>query len=729
MGETDEGRVGAPSAALIRLAEACGISAGYTGWDGVEHRCSARAVLGALAAMGISPQDDTACQRELDRMAAEEALRIVPPVTVTRENRPIEIPVHVPKGLSPGATLLLESGDTLDPETASSPPSPPESGRRVLDTTLLRFENLPIGYHSLVVVVPGVAPSTCSVIVTPERLDLPQLRRRPVGLMVHLPSVRSAASWGMGDLADLRDLAILGARKAGMDFVAATPLSAAEPVPPLTPSPYLPTTRQFIHPLLIRIEDIPEAAYLDAADRALVTWLGESPREASRTRRLLDRDAAWAAKKSALEDVFKAPLTTAREALFQTFRDDQGKALTDFATWCAIVEERASTGETGPWPPALARPSSPGVERFRDDHADRVRFYEWLQWVADEQRANAQAKALEAGMSVGIVTDLAVGVNPLGAEAWMLGNVLARGVGVGAPPDMYNQLGQNWSQPPWQPRALKEAAYAPFRDTVRATLRHAGAIRLDHILGLFRLWWVPDGCRPDEGVYVHYDHEALIGILVLEAQRAGAIVIGEDLGTVEAGVGEYLASRGILGTTIMWFEKDGTTPRSPHSYRPHTLASVTVHDLPPTAAYLAGEQVNLRESLGLLTGPVDEVRAEAEQERVSMVRMLVDGGWLSAETVDDPLEVLVALHRALASSPCALIGVSVPDLVGDVRTLNQPGTDTEYPNWKIPLCDGRGAPVPLDTLFDHPHARAVLRAFAEAPNPISPDGAGAGNTT
>jgi len=499
-------------------------------------------------------------------------------------------------------------------------------------------------------------------------------------------------------------------------------------VPPLTPSPYLPTTRLFANPPFIRVEDIPEVAYLDATDRSLITWLGEAPRDSCRNRRLLDRDSAWTAKKSALEEVFKTPLTAARKAQFEAFRRDHD-ALEDFATWCAIAESQAEEGRTEPWSASLAHSDSPGVARFREEHADRVLFYEWLQWVADEQRREAQSKALETGMQIGIMTDLAVGVNPTGAEAWMFGDVLAHGVGVGAPPDMYNQLGQNWSQPPWQPRALRDAAYAPFRDVVRATLRHAGAIRVDHILGLFRLWWVPDGCRPEDGVYVQYDHEALVGILVLEAQRAGAIVIGEDLGTVEPGVGEYLNSRGILGTTIMWFEMEGDNrPRLPRDYRPHTLASVTVHDLPPTAAYLAGEHVNLRERLGLLSGPVDEIRAEAEAERAGMVSMLIDQGWLAAGAADDVEAVFLGLHRALAASPCALIGVSVPDLVRDVRTLNQPGTDTEYPNWKIPLCDGHGAPVLLDALFDHPGAQAVLRILAER-DLTSPGGDDAGKMT
>lgn len=706
-------RVNAPSAALLRLAEAYGIAAEYTGWDGGVHRSSAQAIRGALDAMGVSSDDDLTCQREVDRLAGARALRSLPPVVVSREGSTIEVPVRAPRGSSIAAMVRLESGEIATPDIAEATVDPPDGGSRVLQATILTLPDLPLGYHTLEVVAgPGSAPECCSIIVTPERLSLPEFGRRPWGLTAHLPSIRSTASWGIGDLADLRDLAILGARKAGADFIAVTPLCAAEPVPPLTPSPYLPTSRRFIHPLAIRVEDIPEAAYLDAADRALVAWLGETPRKASLNRLLLDRDAVWAAKKSALEEVAKVPLTAARQAEFEAFVADQGPGLTDFATWCAIVESRADGGEDGEWPQDFAHPAAPGVRDFREAHRDRVRFFEWLQWVADGQREAAQEGALRAGMRIGVVTDLAVGVNPLGADAWTLGKVLAHGVGVGAPPDMYNQLGQNWSQPPWQPRALEEAAYLPFRDVVRATLRHAGAMRIDHILGLFRLWWVPGDNPPEDGVYVRYDHEALVGILVLEAERAGAIVIGEDLGTVEPWVSEYLDSRGVLGTSVMWFEKlsDGS-PKPPEDYRPGVLATVTVHDIPPTAAYLTGEHVTLRESLGLLTGPVDEIRAEANREREAMTRMLVDHGWLEPTAREDNDAILIGLHRALLASPCALVGISVPDLVGDVRALNQPGTNNEYPNWKFPLCDGHGAPVTLDALFDHPRARALLEAI------------------
>jgi 4-alpha-glucanotransferase len=297
-------------------------------------------------------------------------------------------------------------------------------------------------------------------------------------------------------------------------------------------------------------------------------------------------------------------------------------------------------------------------------------------------------------------------VHPEGADAWALGDVLARGIGVGAPPDMYNQQGQNWSQPPLRPDALARAGYLPYRDMLRTVLRHAGAIRIDHILGLFRLWWIPDGAGAAQGAYVRYDHDALVGILCLEAARAGAVVIGEDLGTVEPWVRDYLSDRGVLGTSVLWFEQRDGSPLPPEKYRRLALATVTTHDLPPTAGYLADEHVALRERLGLLTEPVAVVRRQAEAERDAFIGMLDDRGLLS----EDPSEreIVEALHRVVMQTPSVLVGVALVDAVGERRAQNQPGTSDEYPNWRVPLADGAGRLVTVDELFDNPRLQSLV---------------------
>lgn len=278
-----------------------------------------------------------------------------------------------------------------------------------------------------------------------------------------------------------------------------------------------------------------------------------------------------------------------------------------------------------------------------------------------------------------------------GADAWTLSEVLVRGVTVGAPPDMFNQQGQDWTQPPWHPVRLAEAGYGPYRDMLRTVLRHAGGIRVDHILGLFRLWWIPEGAGPDQGSYVYYDHEALIGILALEAQRAGAIVIGEDLGVFEPWVRDYLAERGIFGTSILWFEHDAGGPIPPEKYRQQCLTSVTTHDLPPTAGYLAGEHVTLRESLGLLRRPVEEERAQAAAEQEAVLALVRQRGLLP-EGPTDIRATVEALYAFTALTPSSLLGVALVDAVGETRTQNQPGTSAQqYPNWRVPLAGPNGA--------------------------------------
>jgi 4-alpha-glucanotransferase len=326
-------------------------------------------------------------------------------------------------------------------------------------------------------------------------------------------------------------------------------------------------------------------------------------------------------------------------------------------------------------------------------------------------------------MGVGIIHDLAVGVKQDGADAWSLAGVLAGDVTVGAPPDAFNQQGQDWSQPPWHPGRLAESGYAAYRDMLRTVLRHAGGIRVDHILGLFRLWWIPAGSGPGQGTYVYYDHEALIGILALEAQRAGAIVIGEDLGVFEPWVRDYLAERGIFGTSILWFEHDAGGPIPPERYRQQCLTSVNTHDLPPTAGYLAGEHVTLRESLGLLQRPVEEERAAATAEQEAVLALVRERGLLPAAAspaaaspgaTPDVQATVEALYAFTALAPSSLLGVALVDAVGETRTQNQPGTSSaQYPNWRIPLA-GPDGPVLLDGLPEHPGYRSLVHTVGTA---------------
>jgi 4-alpha-glucanotransferase len=388
----------------------------------------------------------------------------------------------------------------------------------------------------------------------------------------------------------------------------------------------------------------------------------------------------------------------ARRIAYDDFRRREGAGLRNFAVWSALTEVHGQ--EWADWPAELQRPSSPEVAAFAEEHAQEVDFFEWLQWVAQTQVSAAQTSAAEVGMPVGIVTDLAVGVNRMGAETWMMPEVFAQGMSVGAPPDQYNQLGQDWGQPPWRPDKLAELGYAPFRAMVSAALRRVGGVRIDHIIGLFRLWWVPMGGRPDEGTYVRNDHEALVGILALEAKRAQALIVGEDLGTVEPWVREYLSRRGILGTSVLWFEAGMRgEPLDAQWWREYCMASVTTHDLPPSLGYLAGDHVRLRDQLGILTEPLDDELAAAAREQADWLDKLVADGVLDVSLRDDPVEVMLALHRFLLRTPSKVLLANLTDAVGERRAQNQPGTIDEYPNWRVPLADQNGHRMRLEDVF------------------------------
>ncbi len=701
----------APSHALAELARAFGVATEYWDWQGNHVIVGAPTISAVLQALGLDVSDDAAVTRSLAVVADRVWRRTLPPIVVCREKWPAWVPLHLPHGESADVWVVLEDGSRREVRQVDHYVEPRTiDGQPTGEATFEVPGDLPLGWHTINARI-GDDDFSTPLVVSPSVLVLPPAlqQRRVWGLMSQIYSVRSHQSWGLGDLADLAELAAWAATDLGADFVLVNPLHAAEPVAPMEPSPYLPTSRRFVNPIYIRIEDIPEIGYLSAAERQLIEWHADDARILNEADSI-DRDAVWGAKVAALRTVFHQPRSGRRARAFTAFCEREGQGLLDFATWSALAEKYGLP--SGQWPAELQDPRSPAVDAMRDQIGDLVEFYRWLQWIVDEQLANAQRHILESGMSVGVVHDLAVGVHPEGADAWGLGDALARNVTVGAPPDQYNQLGQDWSQPPWRPDRLEELGYAPYRDMLRTVLRHAGGIRIDHVIGLFRLWWIPQGRPADEGTYVRYDHEALIGILSLEAYRAGALVVGEDLGVVEPWVRDYLRERGILGTSVLWFERDAQgKPLPAEAYRELCLATVTTHDLPPTAGYLGGAHIDLRDHLGLLTRPVEQERAIEEAACQEVLDMLIERGLLRP---DAPLsDVVEALHRFLSWTPAKLIGVAVADLSGDHRIMNQPGTDEEYPNWRLPLAGPDGKPVSLEDLMASRWARRLARTVTQ----------------
>ncbi|WP_371671512.1 4-alpha-glucanotransferase [Streptomyces sp. NBC_00289] len=692
---------------LSRLAGLHGVATSYSPSPGRTVTASAAAVTHALAALGVDTSTPEATRAALAARERELGTRLLPPTVVCWT------------GAAPAALAALPEGTRLRIET--------EQGE-----TRAAAEDLPPGVHRLTAVAPDGRTAEVHLVVAPARLPTPP--GRSYGVLVQLYSLLSRRSWGMGDLGDLGELAAWAGRALGAGFVQVNPLHAAVLGAPTDPSPYRPSSRRFPDPVHLRVEDIPEFAYVidgsgDVAGtdgerrdrvRALLDRAGRLREAVLDKGALIDRDAVWQLKREALELVREVPLGPGRRAAYADFLAREGEALEDHATWCALAEVHGSDWHL--WPTALRDPRSAGTERARAELLDRIDFWSWLAWLTDTQLTATQRAAREAGMPVGIVHDLAVGVHPQGADAWAQQEYFAAGMSVGAPPDAFNARGQDWGLPPWRPDRLAASGYAPFRQLLRALFHYAGALRIDHVMGLFRLWWVPQGLPPTEGAYVAYDAEAMLAVLVLEASRAGALVIGEDLGTVEPGVRETLRERGVLGTSVLWFERDWDgdgRPLPPDSWRADCLATATTHDLPSTAARLTGEHVELRDRLGLLTRSLEEERAEAAADigewlevlaRLELLQGAGGGGGLSSEEAE-----VQAVHRFLLRTPARMIGVWLPDTVGDRRPQNLPGTWDQYPNWRLPIADAEGRPVTLEELAGSPRLHAlmeVLRAGA-----------------
>jgi 4-alpha-glucanotransferase len=515
--------------------------------------------------------------------------------------------------------------------------------------------DLPLGYHRL---------GDQQLVVTPGRCHLPP-GLRAWGWAVQLAATRSRSSWGIGDLGDLRRLAgWAGERGAG--FLALSPLHAPAPGAPQQPSPYYASSRRFRNPLHLRVEDVDGAG--SASD--LVGPAAAAGRALLADRRV-DRDAVWALKREALEACFTV---AGGDPAFRDWRGHAGPALEGWARWCALAEVHGGDWRT--WPASTLEPDP-----------WRVAFFAWLQWQLERQ---------VAAVPLPVVHDLAVGFDPGGFDAWAWQDLLALDARIGAPPDEFNRAGQDWGLPPFVPWRLRRAGYGPFVETLRSVLRGTGGLRVDHVMGLFRLFWVPPGAGPADGAYVRYPAGDLLDLLALESARAGAVVVGEDLGTVEAGVREELAERAVLSMRLLWFEDE-----PPERWPERALGLVTTHDLPTVAGVWTGSDVDDQRAAGV---PVAEEGTATLRGRLARVAGLPDGAPVA--------DAVVAAHRALAASPSALVAATLEDALQVTGRPNMPGTVDTWPNWSLAL------PKPLEELESDPVVGAVAGALAAGRGPV-----------
>jgi 4-alpha-glucanotransferase len=528
----------------------------------------------------------------------------------------------------PAGTLHLEDGGVLH---LTGPPPP--------DT--------PLGYHTF---EPAAGGAPYRLVLAPPRCWLPE-NLRTWGFSAQLYALRSRHSWGLGDLGDLERLARWSA-SLGAGVLIVNPLLADTPVAPQEPSPYHPSSRLFRNPLYLHIEAVPGAAEagldlepLAAAGRAL------------RDRRL-DRDAVLALKLRALEILWSR---FGGDPAFERWTAAQGAGLGQFATYCVLAERHGRDWRT--WPRDLRRPDAPGVARAAAAEPQRLRFHAWLQWLLDVQLERA-------GRSLALVQDLPIGVSRAGADAWAYQDLLATEVSVGAPPDPFSAGGQNWGFPPFIPQRLRAAGYEPFVRTLRASLRHAGGLRIDHVMGMWRLFWIPAGAGAADGGYVRYPHDDLLALVALESQRAGAFIVGEDLGTVPAGVRQALHERAMLSYRLLWFEDE-----PPARYPPRALSAVTTHDLPTVAGIWQGGELRLA---SMHHRDQDVPVLEDMHARLQQASGLAPGAAVE--------NVVLRTYAALAQAPSAILMAALEDSMAVAERPNMPGTPPEiWPSWSLAL--------------------------------------------
>ena len=702
---------------LDRVAALLGIETEFHDALGVAHRTSDEALAALIASFGLPAEPHEAAAA----IAAAHCtkLGLAPAIVIAAEDPEPRVALRPPRG-----TGLVEWRCTLedgDERQGAAEPTPCGEG----SARLTLPAGLPLGYHRLALVA-GNVTAEAALIVAPAQSHLPaQLGEgsRRWGLTTQLYSLRSGRNWGMGDFGDLRHLCS-AAGKAGASLVGLNPLHALFAAEPRHYSPYSPSSRRHLDPLYIDVTAVPEFAHGGCVDEAALA--------AARASRFVDHWAVAALKRPALEAIFRrfrvreldaagAPIG-ARGQEFCDFRRERGRVLTAFATFEALHEHyyrdgRAFSWRT--WPEKMRDPNSRAVADFAKAHADRVLFFAFLQWEADRQLAAAAAAGQKKGLSLGLYRDLAVGVDPNGADAWAEPELLACGTAIGAPPDALSRAGQNWGLSPVNPLRLRQRGFAPFIEALRANMRHAGVLRIDHVMLLQRLYWVPQGLPATAGAYVKYPFRELLRLVALESRRQRCAVIGEDLGTVPAGFRAAMEAAQVLSYRVVAFERDGDGRfLQPSAYPALSAASAATHDTATIKGFWLGRDIEWRRRLGLYP---DETAAAAEasgrrRDREQLLEALAGEGLMARERFGEFLlpDGTPVYGRALGKAVLAFLSrsrsrlmlVQIEDVAGESEQANLPGSSGGHPNWRRRMAQR------LDEIVDGGALQRVARLIA-----------------
>lgn len=675
---------------LKTLAELHGIATGYLDWRKQPVETPDAVIRKLLEIIGVPTDSETRIATEIVKARAHKQSPDPDAVLVVRMGWPIPVPADTENW-----SIVLEDGTHLRGTAGEAIAA-----------------DVPLGYHRLFIETNRGLRET-RLIVCPERCHTAEVALgtvRVTGLAVQFYALKGERDWGIGTYADLADLCAW-AGKHGMDAIGMTPVHALFPADPDHESPYAPSSRRFLNVFHIDPAIAPGFADCPQAQTALADAHHQGEL-------FIDYKSAWVRISAALEALFahfEDNATPERQAELDTFIAEGGDPLLRQATF-EVLHEHFSTRDSDlwswhNWPEPYRNPDSIAVRDFRNAHPARIRYHMFMQWLADSQLARAQEHARTAGMRIGLIADLAIGIDTGGADAWARPDILPQGVGIGCPPDSLGPFGQCWGLVAPAPEALKAHAFDQFIDMLRSAMRHAGALRIDHAMGLMRMYWIPEGDSGDTGGYLRYPLEDLIGILALESVRNRCLVVAETLGTVPDGFIQRMNEAGIMGYNVLVLEHDEIAGMPvPDSFPPDALICAATQDIPTLKGFWEKTDLTWMDRLGLFPSPEVKMRmTDARERQIRDIENMLARLDLIDETARDGCynpKKAVALHRYLARTPCRLMMMQLEDLLGQHEQANLPGTWKQHPNWR------RRLPVVINALNDQPLLRDILDAVA-----------------
>lgn len=690
------------------LAELCGVPAKYVGADNKPVVLTDECRIAPLKSLGFKIGSNKELKKSIEARKAAIWSEVLPPVAVKHQNSEWALDVRLPEKKLPKKLKLvidLESGEKLEISRTTSELTVLEkisiSGTEIVKLALDLPEFIPLGYHQASL-TGALKEESCSLIVVPETCYEPEelLNGGKIwGSGIQLYSVRSRQNWGMGDYRDLNTLVEKLAEN-GAHYVGLNPVHALYQDNPLHCSPYSPSSRTYSNVMYINPEELPEFAQCKDAQQLVASEAFQARLKEAQAQDYVDYEAAASMKFRVLEllfDYFSAKhlaTNSERAQSFKAFCDEQGEGLRRFATFDALFEhfrKKDSMSWGWPcWPKAYQKPDSKEVKAFIKKHEKRIQYFEFLQWVSEEQFAVAQKTADEKGMMVGVYRDLAVGVDRGGADVWSDPGLYCLDASAGAPPDKLGPQGQNWGLPPFNPMVLREKAYKPFIRMIQNNMMDCGALRIDHAMGLFRLWWCPEGQGADAGAYVHYELQDLLGIIKLESRRRNCLVFGEDLGVVPEEIKQALPPAKLYSSMNCIHEQCGDRYPELNEFKVHSMANMTCHDTPPLKGWWQGQDIDLAEKLGIFS-PERAVRErearvhtrKAMINTLASINELPDGVSPWDEHAPEYSRDLMQRITFYLSRSCAQIAnIQLEDCMMIDTPVNVPGTSVEYPNWR-----------------------------------------------